>query len=60
MIGSAPRFPVFEDWQKMTEQAQDALLGRMEAARLRKSWLSWVDIVAGLAIAAYFRLSVSF
>jgi hypothetical protein len=32
MIGSAPRFPVFEDWEKMTEQEQDALLGRMEAA----------------------------
>jgi hypothetical protein len=60
MIGSAPRFPAFEDWEKMTEQEQDALLGRMEAARRRKSWLSWTAIVAGLTIATYVMLSNSF
>ncbi len=60
MIGSAPRFPTFEDWEKMTEQEQDALLGRMEAARRRKSWLSWAAVVAGLTIAAYVMLSISF
>ena len=60
MIGSAPRFPAFEDWENMTEHEQDQLLGRMDAARRRKSWLSWTAIVAGLTIAAYVMLSISF
>lgn len=33
MIGSAPRFPTFEDWQKMSDREQDALLASMEAAQ---------------------------
>jgi len=35
MIGVTPRFPAFDDWQKMSERDQDALISRMEAARRR-------------------------
>ena len=62
MIGTPPRFPAFEDWANMSEDEQDALLGRMEAARRTKSWLAIgfvcaVAIVAGVAFAAYFGVS---
>jgi hypothetical protein len=39
MIGSAPQFPAIDDWQKMSETEQDALLARMEAARRRVALL---------------------
>jgi hypothetical protein len=32
---SAPSFPAFEDWKRMSEREQDALLDRLEAARRR-------------------------
>lgn len=35
MKGSTPQFPAFDDWQRMSETEQDALLSRMEAARRR-------------------------
>ena len=40
MIGSTPRFPAFDDWQKMSESEQDALIAQLEAARWRRS-LMW-------------------
>lgn len=35
MIGATPQFPAIDDWQKMSEAEQDALLARMESARRR-------------------------
>jgi hypothetical protein len=35
MIGATPQFPAIDDWQKMSETEQDALLARMERARRR-------------------------
>ena len=35
MIGSAPQFLAIDDWQKMSETEQDALLARMETAQRR-------------------------
>ena len=40
MIGSTPRFPAFDDWQKMSEREQDALIAKLETARWRRS-LMW-------------------
>jgi len=31
----APSFPVFEDWKRMSEREQDALLDRLEDAKRR-------------------------
>ena len=39
MIGSAPQFPAIDDWQKMSETEQDALLAHMETARQRGALL---------------------
>jgi hypothetical protein len=37
MARPAPSFPAFEDWKKMSEREQDALLDRLEAARRRSA-----------------------
>ena len=58
MIGAAQRFPAFEDWAKMTELEQDALLSRIEAARRRKLLLLWAAAVAGTATAAYIAFAI--
>ena len=39
MIGSTPQFPAIDDWRKMSETEQDALLARMETARRRGALL---------------------
>ena len=39
MIGATPQFPAIDDWQKMSETEQDALLARMESARRRGALL---------------------
>jgi hypothetical protein len=39
MIGATPQFPAIDDWQKMSETEQDALLARMESARRRGTLL---------------------
>jgi hypothetical protein len=58
MIGAPPRFPAFEDWAKMTEPEQDALLARMEAGRRRRLWLLWATAVVGAPIAAYIAFAL--
>jgi len=58
MIGAPQRFPAFEDWTKMTEHEQDALLSHMEAARRRKLLLLWALAVAGAATAAYIAFAI--
>ena len=39
MIGATPQFPAIDDWQKLSETEQDALLARMESARRRGALL---------------------
>jgi hypothetical protein len=39
MIGPTPQFPAIDDWQKMSETEQDALLARMETTRRRGALL---------------------
>ena len=58
MMGASPRFPAFEDWTKLTESEQDALLSRMEAARRRKSLLLWTTGVAATAMATYIAFAI--
>jgi len=58
MMGAPQRFPAFEDWTKMTEPEQDALLSRLEAARRRKLLLLWAAAVVGAATAAYFAFAI--
>lgn len=60
VLRATPRFPAFEDWTKMSEQQQDALLFRMETARRRKARLVWAAVVAGLAMTVYLGLAVWF
>jgi hypothetical protein len=55
MIGPAPRFPVFED-----SRSRMRSLVEWKLRRRRKSWLSWAAIIAGIAVAAYVTLSITF
>jgi hypothetical protein len=49
----APPFPALDDWQRMSEPEQDALLARMEAARRRNTLgLRCVLGLGAMAIAA--------
>lgn len=56
MIGSSPSFPAFDEWQKMTEKEQDALIGRIEAAQRRKAF--GLRIVFGLAGASVLAAAI--
>jgi len=55
MSRTAPPFPAFEDWKRMSEREQDLLLDRLEAANRRRSlavrWLIGLGGVTG-ALAA--------
>lgn len=51
MARFAPRFPAFDEWQKLSESDQDALIARMERARRRNDSLSAV-LFAILLVAA--------
>jgi hypothetical protein len=51
-------FPSFEDWAKISEDEQDALLFRMEAERRRKSRVLWLGTFVGVATAAYVGLPI--
>jgi hypothetical protein len=46
-----PSFPAFDEWQRMSELEQDALLDRLEAARRRGSPLKRLWIWALCAVA---------
>ena len=35
MLRAAPSFPAFDEWQKMSESEQDALLASLEAGQRR-------------------------
>lgn len=51
MTQPAQSFPVFDDWQSMTESEQDALLDKLETAKRRGSIKGWVLIGIGLVFA---------
>ena len=50
MIGATPQFPAIDDWQRMSETEQDALLARMETARRRSALLYRLAIALTCAI----------
>lgn len=52
MPRSAPSFPVFDEWQKMSESEQDALLDRLEAAKRRSALATLLMISFGSATLA--------
>jgi hypothetical protein len=45
-------FPAFEEWQKLSESEQDALLDRLETSKRRNAYVWRLLIGAGLAGAA--------
>ena len=52
MPPAAPQFPAFEDWKKLSERDQDALLDSMEAHKRRSRLVVRVLIGVGcLALA---------
>jgi CHASE3 domain sensor protein len=50
MPPAAPPFPAFEDWKRMSEREQDALLDRLEGRRRRI--VTGRRLLIGLGIAA--------
>ena len=50
MTQPAPSFPAFDEWQKMSESEQDALLDRLETKQ-RGSIMRWV-LIGIIAFAA--------
>ncbi len=51
MSQPTPSFPAFDEWQKMSESEQDALLDRLETANERGSTI-WHVLVGMLCVAA--------
>lgn len=52
MTQPAPSFPAFDEWEKMSESEQDALLDRLETKR-RGSLFKWVAAgLLGVAVCA--------
>ena len=53
MSQPAPSFPAFDEWEKMSESEQDALLDRMETTKQRGSIIKHVVMVLlGVAVCA--------
>jgi hypothetical protein len=64
MPPAAPPFPAFEDWQRMSEREQDALLDRLEAKRRRgpvalRLALGLGCIAAAAVVAGYVILALA-
>jgi hypothetical protein len=49
MSPPAPSFPAFDDWKRMSEREQDALLDRLEARKRRLSLTVRLLMVLGAA-----------
>jgi hypothetical protein len=47
MPGATPSFPDFQEWQKLSEREQDALLDRLEGVPRRDRALSRLLTIAG-------------
>ena len=43
-------FPKLDEWARMSDEEQDALLSRMESGRRRTHWLLWAVCSAGLLV----------
>ena len=59
MSRPAPSFPAFEDWKRMSEREQDALLDRLETQKRRSNLMARLLIAVGtvtVALAAGFVL----
>ena len=52
MSRPAPSFPAFEDWKRMSEREQDALLDRLEATKRRRTRGSRLLMALGCATVA--------
>ena len=52
MSRPAPSFPAFDDWKRMSEREQDALLDRLEVAKRRRSLRARLLIVLGAVAVA--------
>jgi hypothetical protein len=48
MLRDKPRFPAFDEWTRMGEQEQDALLARIEVTRRRRRQPIWLACCASL------------
>jgi hypothetical protein len=53
MLTNKPEFPELDEWTRMSDEEQDALLTRMESARRRIPWLFWSVCSAGLVVIAW-------
>ena len=49
MLTNKPSFPALDEWTRMSEQQQDALLARMERVRHRRYWILWSVLCASSA-----------
>ncbi len=56
MPRAAPLFPAFDEWQKMSENEQDALLDALEVGQQRRNRLAAGILIGlgGLTVAAAF------
>jgi hypothetical protein len=52
MTQPAPSFPAFDEWEKMSESEQDALLDRLETTKQRGSTIKRV-VMGLLSVAVY-------
>jgi len=52
MSQSAQSFPAFDEWEKMSESEQDALIARLEVTRRRGALLQRAAIGVTLVVAA--------
>ena len=46
MLTTKPGIPALDEWTRMSEQQQDALIARMEKVRRRRRWLLWAVLCA--------------
>jgi hypothetical protein len=46
MLTNKSRFPALDEWTRMSEQEQDALLARLEKVRRGRRWLLWAVLCA--------------
>jgi hypothetical protein len=53
MLTDKPAFPAFDQWARMSEREQDALLMRIENARRRKRTLYWALAAVALVATAW-------
>jgi hypothetical protein len=55
----SPRFPAFDDWQRMSEREQDTLLARLERRKRWRGRLTGIVVASLLTAAAAGALYVT-